>query len=693
MPQRIFAAVPHRSESLNVHRTLAPCQHVKRRPKLSWSYFNKVEEFFGKEGLIARHHRDYEYREGQIRMAEAVMRAFEERRSLVVEAGTGTGKTLAYLVPAIAAALGRKQRVIISTGTKNLQEQLMEKDIPFLQKIMPKKFSAAYMKGRSNYACLYRISKADDQPILDGLDELGQFEMVRDWAFESQTGDRAELTDLPDNVSFWNRVNARSEICIGQKCPDYEPCFITRMRERADSAEIVIVNHHLFFADLSVRKNQFGRVLPEYGAVIFDEAHLVEDIAADYFGVQVSNFQIDELVRDSDSLPIPDAVALRELSKLAAKVSGYSDQFWLRFAESRAQDGRFPLHVTAFAQEDGRGELHATPLGEAYFVLESAMERLESSMALHAEEIPEAESVLKRLRQARTDIDFIVKQNEKNYVYWVERRGKGMFLRGSPIDVSALLEEKLYQKVDTVVMTSATISSNGRFDFIIDRLGMDPEKTDTLNAPTAFDYERQAMMYIPKAMPDPRAPEYNQVAAGEIVKLLNVSRGRAFVLCTSNSAMNALYEMVSLRVNFPCFVQGTMSKAGLLERFRETPNAVLFATSSFWQGVDVQGEQLSCVIIDKLPFAVPTDPVVAARTRFIDEHGGKSFFEYSVPQAVITLKQGIGRLVRSRSDKGIIAILDTRLRTKSYGREFLNSLPRMRISANIEELEAVFETE
>jgi ATP-dependent DNA helicase DinG len=650
-----------------------------------------VEEFFGTDGLIARNHRDYEYREGQVRMAEAVMRAFDDRRSLVVEAGTGTGKTLAYLIPAVAAALGRKQRVIISTGTKNLQEQLMEKDIPFLQRIMPKKFSAAYMKGRSNYACLYRINKAEDQPILDGMDDVAQFESVREWVFETQTGDRSELKDLPEGAGFWNRINARSEICLGQKCPEFEPCFITRMRERAENADIVIVNHHLFFADLAVRKNQFGRVLPEYGAVIFDEAHLVEDIAADYFGLQVSSFQIEELVRDTDKLPINDVTALRDLSKLGARVTGFADQFWIRFTETRAGDGRRPLSATAFAATDSDGELRATPLGEAYFILDSYLERLAVSVDGYSDESPEAESVSKRIKQVRADLDFIVRQTDENFVFWFERRGKGTFLRAAPIDVSSIMRDKLHDKVETVVMTSATISSNGKFDFIIRRLGLDADHTDTLVAHSAFDHEEQAMMYIPSAMPDPRAPEYNQLAAEEIVKILNVSNGRAFVLCTSNAAMNALYETVSLRVNFPCFVQGTMSKAGLLEKFRETPNSVLFATSSFWQGVDVQGEQLSCVIIDKLPFAVPTDPVISARTRQIEDAGGNSFFEYSVPQAVITLKQGIGRLIRSRGDRGIIAILDTRLRTKSYGRDFLASLPRMKVTSNISDLERVFE--
>ena len=648
-----------------------------------------MEEIFGKGGLIAKYHKDYEYRHGQIKMAEAVLKAFEEKKHLIVEAGTGTGKTLAYLVPAIAAALGQKKRIIVSTGTKNLQEQLMEKDIPFLQKVMPKKFTAAYMKGRSNYACLYRIAKAENQPILEGVDEMDSFEEVRHWARESQTGDRAELVNLPENISFWSRINAKSEVCLGQKCPDFEPCFVTRMRARAEDADIVIVNHHLFFADLNIRGNEYGRVLPDYSAVIFDEAHLIEDIAADYFGFQISTFQIDELARDADNLPITDAIATREITKLVARIIGLADQFWTRFVQGRGQDGRFPLLPNAFAQKV-RDEIQPTPLGEAYFALDSALERLETAIDVYAEKMTEAESLVRRVRQTRFDLDFVCSQAEKNYVYWLERRGRGMFLRASPIDVSQLLQEKLFDKLETVVMTSATLSSNGKFDFIKDRLGLDTTKTDTMLAPSSFDYQKQAIIYLPKAMPEPRAPEFNQIAASEIIKLLNVTNGRAFVLSTSLSAMNALYELVSMRVNFPCLVQGSMSKAGLLERFRKTPNAVLFATSSFWQGVDVQGEQLSCVIIDKLPFAVPTDPIVAARTRFIDDNGGKSFFDYSVPNAVITLKQGIGRLIRSSTDRGVIALLDSRLRTKGYGKDFLNSLPRCKITSELKDVAGIF---
>lgn len=648
-----------------------------------------LQTVFGPGGLIARSHANYEYREGQIKMSEAITRAFEDKRHLIVEAGTGTGKTLAYLVPAIAAALGSKKRVVISTGTKNLQEQLMEKDIPFLQKVLPKKFSAAYMKGRSNYACLYRIAKADHQPILDGIGEIDHFNEVRRWIHETTVGDRRELTNLPEDIPFWNRVNARSEICIGQKCPDFEPCFITRMRARADDADIVIVNHHLFFADLSVRGNQYGRVIPDYSAVIFDEAHMIEDIAADYFGVQVSNFQIEELVRDSDTLPITDAIVNRDLTRIAAKIIGLAEQFWIRFTQARV-DGRFPLQQDVFTFRTRTGENKPTQVGEAFEALDHALESLIAAIDRFADTVPEVESLVRRTKQARADLDFVVHQPDRSYVYWIERRGKGIFLRASPVDVSELLRGKLFDKVETCVLTSATLSSGGSFNFVRERLGLDTSKTNVLHAESSFDYERQAIIYLPKAMPDPRAPEFTQLAAGEIVKILQVTNGRAFVLATSNASMKALYELVSSRVDYPCFVQGSMSKSGLLERFRETPNAVLFATASFWQGVDVQGEQLSCVIIDKLPFAVPTDPIVAARSRFIEDNGGRSFFDYSVPQAVITLKQGIGRLIRSKSDRGVIAILDPRLRTKGYGRDFLTSLPRMRITSDLKDVEALF---
>ncbi len=648
-----------------------------------------MEEIFGPEGLIARAHPEYEYRPGQIQMAEAVLRAFEEKRHLIVEAGTGTGKTLAYLVPAIAAATARGTRVVISTGTKNLQEQLMEKDIPFLQKVLPRKFTAAYMKGRGNYACLQRIRRAENSPVLDGLDELDYFDEVRRWARESKTGDRAELVGLPENLSFWRHIDARTEICLGQKCPDYDPCFITRMRQRAMDADIVIVNHHLFFADLALRNSEYGQVLPDYSAVIFDEAHQIEDVAAEYFGAQVSSYQMEDLVRDLAQLPITSVEANRELTRTAARLTRFSDNFWMGFREGRGEEGRSPILPGTFARKRTDGEIEATPLGEAYLSLDGALDRLETTLDALPEQPLEVENILRRIRQVRFDLQFIVAGDDKHFVYWLERRGRGAFLRASPIDVSSLLQDKLFERVETVVLTSATLASAGNFNFIRERLGL--AEAEDLVAHSGYDYESQAVLYLPQRLPDPRSPQFADAAAEEVIQLLNATDGRAFVLSTSFAGMKALYERVAGEVDFPCFLQGTASKAGLLEKFRETPNAVLFATSSFWQGVDVRGEQLSCVIIDKLPFAVPSDPVVAARQRYIEDQGGSSFYEYSVPQAIISLKQGLGRLIRSATDRGVLAVLDPRLRTKAYGRLFLESLPPCRVTSNIADLAAIFD--
>jgi ATP-dependent DNA helicase DinG len=377
--------------------------------------------------------------------------------------------------------------------------------------------------------------------------------------------------------------------------------------------------------------------------------------------------------------------------KTSTRINGFSEQFWVRFTQARGQEGHFPLLADAFAVRSSDGEDTPTPLGEAYRSLDDALKRLETEVDVYSEKMPEAESVVRRIRQTKFDLDFIVKQADRNFVYWLERRGRGVFLQASPVDVSELLQEKLFNKVETCILTSATLSTNGSFNFIRDRLGLTAGKTNSLVAQSSFDYEKQAIIYLPKAMPDPRSPEFSQMAAIEIVKILRVTRGHAFVLCTSNQSKAALYELVSSRIGYPCFLQGSMSKTGLLEKFRETPNAVLFATSSFWQGVDVRGDQLSCVIIDKLPFAVPTDPIVQARSKFIDENGGRSFSDYSVPQAIISLKQGVGRLIRSTTDRGVIAILDPRLRTKNYGRDFLQSLPRMRITVDLNDVEAIFQ--
>lgn len=666
-----------------------------------------MQEVFGPEGLIARTHPEYEHRPGQIQMAAAVLRAFEEKRHLIVEAGTGTGKTLAYLVPAIAAAVGSGARIVISTGTKNLQEQLMEKDIPFLQKTLPAKFRAAVMKGRNNYACLHRIKRAESMPVLEGLEQIDQFDEVFRWSTTTETGDRAELSNLPENLPFWRHIDARSDTCLGQKCPDYEPCFVTRMRQRALDADIIVVNHHLFFADLALRNGAYGAVLPDYAAVILDEAHQIEDVASEYFGVQVSTYQIDDLLYDVGALRLEDREVDRELARISARVQRFADAFWVSFREGRGLEGRFALRPRAVAQvanlrsvdaeepewQINEDESQVNNLGhnDAHNALDNAFYRLETTLAILKDPPPDAESILRRIRELRFSLSFVVKADDRKFVYWLERRGRGVFLRASPIDVSGLLQDRLFEKVPTVILTSATLSSAGNFSFIRERLGLD--KSEEMFAESIFDFENQAVLYLPPSMPDPRSPQWGRAAADEVIKIVNATEGRAFVLSTSNAGMNELYDRVASQIDYPCFVQGSTSKGALLKKFRDTPHAVLFATASFWQGVDVRGEQLSCVIIDKLPFAVPTDPVVAARQKHIEEMGGSSFYEYSVPQAIISLKQGLGRLIRSTTDRGVLAVLDPRLRTKVYGQQFLKSLPPCRVTSKIEDLHSVFEPE
>jgi ATP-dependent DNA helicase DinG len=671
-----------------------------------------MEEVFGPGGLIAQHHPNYEYRPGQVEMAEAVNNILKDGGLSLIEAGTGTGKTLAYLIPALAAG----RRVLVSTATKNLQEQLHKKDVPFLQQIIPREFKVTCMKGRSNYVCLYRLKKAAGTPMLQGLDEVDYFDQIRKWAGESDTGDRAELTDLPEDLPFWPEIDARADTCLGQKCPDFDACFITRMRREALEADVVIVNHHLFFADLALRGGDYGSVLPDYTTVIFDEAHELEDVAASYFGTSVSNYRVNDLIQDANKLEIKEAEQQGELIKALARLSQRSDTFWLSFRGAEPDDdeqsetgggwqstrrtnqrrpgtavsfdGRYPLSSSRFARPDHDGNLTPTATGEAYISLNNAIDRLTTMLGVVKDPPAELDNIVRRAQSLKFDLEFIVSGDQPDFVYWCEKRGRGVFINATPIDVSGILEENLFAKVQTAVLTSATMTAGGSFDFIKGRLGISQSRN--LIVDSHFDFKRQAALYLPRRMPDPRSREFLDASVDEIVRILEATRGRAFVLFTSVASMRETYERVRDLIDFPTFIQGQGSKTGLLERFRNTDGAVLFATSSFWQGVDVQGEALSCVIIMKLPFAVPSDPVVAARQKYIDEQGGNSFYQYSVPQAAITLKQGLGRLIRSTTDRGVLSILDPRIRTKSYGRVFLQSIPQCQVTTSIEEAAAIF---
>jgi ATP-dependent DNA helicase DinG len=618
-----------------------------------------IEGIFGPGGLLEKRHTGYEFRPSQLGMAEIVEGAFQKQQHVVIEAGTGTGKTLAYLIPAIRSG----RRVVISTATKSLQEQLFQKDVPFLQKHFAPNLKVALMKGRSNFLCRQKVHQMAGQPVLKGIDEVDWFSQIRDWEKLSETGDRSELTFLPDDAELWHRIDARSDLCTGQKCAEFQSCFITAMHQRAQEADLIIVNHHLFFADLAIRQDDFGSILPEYSAVIFDEAHEIEDVASDYFGRQISSYRFEELSRDTENMLRVLHIEAGPLRKHLVRVRERARSFFENFPE---REGRYP-----FQSAERQSFLEQNR--ETYDDLTAAVKRLETELSALQPKPEEVVTLARRAAEMRRELEFLLESNEKSYVYWFERRGKGVFLAATPIDVSEILREKLFDQFDTVVLTSATLAVGGRFDYLKQRLGVQPSKEVVL--PQEFNFHEQALLYIPESLPDVRNPTFGERAAQEIIQLIEISQGRAFCLFTSNAQMRDLHERVSGRVRFPLLLQGTAPRTILLDRFRTTPNAVLFATASFWQGVDVPGAQLSCVIIDKLPFAVPSDPIVAARVRALEEDGRNAFAEYQVPAAVLALKQGFGRLIRSKTDRGILAILDNRIRRMQYGRIFLESLP------------------
>jgi ATP-dependent DNA helicase DinG len=632
-----------------------------------------ARQFFGKKGHLSQWHPNFEYREGQLQMAEAVENALADKKHLIVEAGTGTGKTLAYLVPAILSG----KRIIVSTGTKNLQEQLFFKDIPFLDKHMGSPVRAAYMKGRSNYACRQKIYDADKEPVLEGLEEVADFQIIREWEKTTETGDRAEIRTLPESSAAWAKVDARSELCTGQKCPQFERCFITLMHQKASESDLIIVNHHLFFADLAVKGDERGAIIPDYAAVIFDEAHEIEDVAGQYFGVSVSSYQFEDLGRDVLALARRKDFAAQELDRILITLADRASYFFGLFG---APDGRSAFHAqSAFLEQND----------EAYQDVLRALELVSLQLELQPSAPEESIPLVSRAKEMARRLQFWMESGERSYVYWIEKRGRGTFLQATPIDVAQLLDQRLFDKIDSVILTSATLAVSGEFEYTKERLGL--RSARTLIVPSHFDYQHQALLYVPQNLPDPRNQAFTSSAAREIVELLLLSRGRAFVLFTSYQQMRLVYDRVSLEVPYQTLLQGTGPRSALLEEFRSTPNAVLFATSSFWQGVDVPGEQLSCVIIDKLPFAVPSDPVVEARIGAIRDSGGDAFHSFQVPQAAIALKQGFGRLIRSRTDRGLLALLDNRITKTRYGQIFFDSLPDYRFTTRREEVERFFE--
>ena len=641
-----------------------------------------VEAAFADDGPLARAVDQFEPRAGQRAMAEAVADTIEHGGVLLAEAGTGTGKTLAYLVPAILS----RQRVLISTGTKNLQEQIYFKDLPSLRAALGVPFRATYMKGRANYLCLHRLDQLRAHPAA----RMDFVSTIDEWRRSTETGDRAELAGLEEDSSLWHDVSALAETCLGNDCPQYRECYVTKMRQRAAESDVVIVNHHLLCADASVRQSSYGEVIPDCNNAIIDEAHHLEDVATQYFGIAVSNYRIGDLVRDAERALNLGAIEDfdSDLRHAVARVDDHALTFFSALQMARHARGGFEERLRIgpgwFGDilDDGLG------LIAALNGLDEAMRKRAGVDEAGAQINEEAETLARRAAEARDQLTFLLEAADPSYVYFLETRHRGVFLRAAPIDVSRIINEMLFNRMRATIMTSATLTVDGSFDYVKGRLGV--HDASAVRVQSEFDFTEQAILYLPKQMPPPKSPLYGDAVAREVRDLLLRSEGRAFVLFTSYAMLRSVRDRVEADLPYPILVQGTAPRSTLLTQFRSTPNAVLFATSSFWQGVDVVGEQLSCVIIDKLPFASPGDPITAARIEAINAEGGDAFQDYQVPLAILAMLQGLGRLIRHRTDRGVLAVLDPRLRTMGYGRRFLDSFPPAPVTQNPEAVTRFF---
>ena len=633
-----------------------------------------LDEIFKAGGALSRNLPGFEPRPGQHAMAEAVAGALTPpvsddysatfARMIVIEAETGIGKTLAYLIPAILSG----RRVVVSTATLNLQDQIVDKDIPLVARILGQDIPALCLKGRQNYLCLYRWYQYRSNPQLSLFSEPW-VEKIDSWLQSTATGDRAELAWLGEKAAFWPKISCQSNQCLGGDCPEGIGCFINQLRKQAGGCRLLVVNHHLFFSDLALRKAGFGEVLPRYEAVVFDEAHHLENIASTFFGKHFSQYQLLDLLSDIELQEKdlrPEAAEL--LSAQRSGLQQRAEAFMHIFPET---PGRFHLQslFETISKETWGKEVELLASGIARLV--DTLKSLEGQGEGWAHLAGRGQELQSNLREiAVVDIN-----GRQDYVYWYEKRERSVALSATPIKVAEELKEHLYATVGACVLTSATLSSGGSFSYIKERLGLD-ETIECHQFKSPFDYKHRSLLYVPEAgFPEPAAEEFTQSVCLRILDLLRLSEGRALLLCTSYKGMDALAAFLEVRCDLPLLVQGTASRNSLLRSFREETHSVLLATASFWEGVDVVGEALSCVIIDKLPFEVPSDPVIQARIAKTKEEGGNPFFNFQVPRAILALRQGVGRLMRSSGDRGVIAVMDVRLFTKGYGRTFLKSLP------------------
>jgi ATP-dependent DNA helicase DinG len=632
-----------------------------------------IKSCFAPDGPLSRLLPAFEERAEQAAMADAVARMLNEGGSLIVEAGTGTGKTLAYLLP--LALSGR--RALVSTGTKNLQDQLFLKDVPLVAKLAPVR--AVCLKGRRNYLCRFRLRQFAQRPLFADPADAEGFARLLDWAAETRTGDVAEVSWLPENFPTWQELSASAEQCLGQNCADFRECFLTRARQEAARADMVIVNHHLFFADLALRTRGQGEAIPRCEVFVFDEAHQMEECASQHFGLRVGSGRLRELTRDCVRTLAVSGEGSKDVDGRAAKV----DAAAARLARAiKLEPGRYPLRRVA----ESKG------FAENCAALTDALELLRAALGDLAAKGEAFLQLARRSVALKEELQAIIKppgENEAENVRWVEARERGFTLTSTPIEIGELFRRHFFEgspKERRVLFTSATLAVEGKFAYFRQRLGI-PQAVE-LTLPSPFDHREQALLYVPRGMCEPTDPAFAERCAEEIERLLEATQGRALVLFTSHRNLNDVARRLAGRLPWRLMVQGEAPRQTLLERLREDVHSVLLATASFWEGVDVPGEAVSCVVVDRLPFASPGDPLVEARIDRLRRKGASPFGEYQLPEAVLALKQGLGRLIRSRADRGVAAVLDVRLVSKPYGRTFLASLPAMTVTRNLEDVRA-----
>jgi len=638
---------------------------------------SKLNFIFSEKGPLAEGIPGYRTRQQQLEMALAIETAIQENKQLVAEAGTGTGKTFAYLVPALLSG----GKVIVSTGTKTLQDQLFHRDLPAVRDALKVPVTVEMLKGRANYVCHFHLERSANEGRFVSREDANYVHVIRNFVENSKTGDKAELIEVPENATIWPSVTSTRDNCMGQECNFYKDCFVMEARKRALAADVVVVNHHLFFADVMLRDEGVSELLPSANTVIFDEAHQLPEVAGLFFGEDVSTSQLLELARDAEAEYITTAKDCPALQEAANALEKSVRDFRLVFAY---EGSRMPVQKA----------LALKNFESAYTEMQAKLQALTHVLETQAPRDPALENCWQRGAGLMVQLQRWLAAENANLVRWVEVFTQSVQLHATPLSVAEGFGKQLNASPRAWIFTSATLAVKSDFSHYIGQMGLSNANTGYWESP--FDYGKQALFYVPENMPEPNSPGYSAAVASVALPVIQASGGRAFVLCTSLRAMREIHALLKEAfeqngIEYPLLMQGESSRSELLERFRKRGNAVLVGSQSFWEGVDVRGEALSCVIIDKLPFAPPDDPVLAARIDKMNEEGKNAFMEYQLPYAVITLKQGAGRLIRDEADSGVLMICDPRLISKPYGRRIWQSLPPFKRTRFLADVQAFFE--